>query len=347
MTGTRTKLRPVSEQVVVIAGASSGIGRATAAAFAAEGARVVCAARNTEALDTLVAEIGRSGGSAYAVPADVTDPAAVRALADAAEQRHGRIDTWVNAAAVGIWGRIEDITDEEFDRVLRVNFLGHVHGVHAAVPALRRAGGGSIIGISSVEGVRAVPLQAPYAASKFALCGFYDCLRMELAQEGAPIAVTTILPASIDTPFFEHARSKLGAMPKPPPPVYTPELVADTIVHAATHPRRQIPVGGAATAFILTQRLVPGLADAVLAIRHLGVAGQRADRPDNGTDNLDGPLPGPGRVHGSFPGRVLRHSPVTRLLARRARPGDLLTAAVSGFHRWRGRPAHPVPSTDG
>ncbi|HET6529767.1 MAG TPA: SDR family oxidoreductase, partial [Actinoplanes sp.] len=257
MTGSRTALRPVSEQVVVIAGASSGIGRATAAAFAAEGARVVCAARNSEALDSLVVEIGGAGGSAYAVPTDITDPAAVRALADAAEQRHGRIDTWVNVAAVGIWGRIEDITDAEFDRVMRVNFLGHVHGVHAAVPALRRAGGGSIIGVSSVEGVRAVPLQAPYAASKFALCGFYDCLRMELAQEGAPIAVTTILPASINTPFFEHARSKLGAMPKPPPPVYAPELVADTIVHAATHPRRQLPVGGAATAFILTQRLVP------------------------------------------------------------------------------------------
>lgn len=113
----------------------------------------------------------------------------------------------MNAAAVSVWGRVEDITDAEFDRVMRVNFLGQVHGTHAALPALRRAGGGVIIGISSVEGVRAVPLHGPYTASKFALRGFYDCLRMELAQEGAPIAVTTILPASIDTPFFEHARS--------------------------------------------------------------------------------------------------------------------------------------------
>src|ERR687889_243332 len=230
--------RSVSDQVVVIAGASTGIGRASALAFAARGARVVCAARSAQALDTLVTQIRTDGGTAVAVPTDVAEPAQVRALAELAEAQFGRIDTWVNAAAVSVWGRVEDITDEEFDRVMRVNFLGHVHGTHAALPALRRAGGGVIIGVSSVEGVRAVPLHGPYTASKFALRGFYDCLRMELAQEGAPIAVSTILPASIDTPFFEHARSKVGAMPKPPPPVYAPEVVADAIVYTAQHPRR-------------------------------------------------------------------------------------------------------------
>ena len=198
--------RSVSEQVVVIAGASTGIGRASALAFAARGAKVVCAARSAQALDTLVTQIRTDGGTAVAVPTDVAEPAEVRALAELAEAQFGRIDTWVNAAAVSVWGRVEDITDAEFDRVMRVNFLGQVHGTHAALPALRRAGGGVIIGISSVEGVRAVPLHSPYTASKFALRAFYDCLRMELAQEGAPIAVTTILPASIDTPFFEHRR---------------------------------------------------------------------------------------------------------------------------------------------
>jgi len=340
--------KPVSEQVVVITGASTGIGRATALAFAARGAKVVCAARSKQALDTLVEQIGADGGTAFAAPTDVADPAAVRSLADVAEQRFGRIDTWVNNAAVGVWGRVEDITDEEFDRVMRVNFLGQVHGVHAAMPALRRAGGGVVIGVGSVEGVRAVPLHGPYTASKFAVRAFYDCLRMELAQEGTPVAVTTILPASIDTPFFEHARSKLGAMVKPPPPVYAPEIVADTIVYAAEHPRREIPVGGAAVGFFVGQRLSPALTDALLSIRRLGAGTQVTDRPDNGVDNLDAPGDGPGQVHGSYPGRVLRHSLFTRLIGRRVRPGDLATAALSRLRRRskeaRGRGATSVPA---
>jgi NAD(P)-dependent dehydrogenase (short-subunit alcohol dehydrogenase family) len=335
--------KPVSEQVVVIAGASTGIGRATALAFAAEGAKVVCAARSTQALDTLVGQIRENGGTAIAVPTDVADAAAVRSLAQVTEQQYGRIDTWVNNAAVSVWGRVEDITDEEFDRVMRVNFLGQVHGVHAALPALRRAGGGVIIGVASVEGVRAVPLHGPYTASKFALRAFYDCLRMELAQEGAPVAVTTILPASIDTPFFEHARSKLGAMVKPPPPVYAPELVAASIVYAAARPRREIPVGGAAVGFYLGQRFSPALTDALLSIRRLGVGTQRTGRPDNGVDNVDAPVDGPGQVHGSYPGRVLQHSMFTRLLGRRARPGELATAAVSRLQRVS-KPARRAPS---
>ena len=319
--------RPVAEQVVVIVGASTGIGRATALEFAAKGARVVCAARGTLALETLAQQIHRNGGDALPVPTDVADVAAVRALAHVAEQHYGRIDTWVNTAAVGVWGRVEDITAEEFDRVMRVNFLGHVHGVHAALPALRRSAG-TIIGISSAEGVRAVPLQGPYIASKFALRGFYDCLRMELAQDGSPVTVTTILPASTDTPFFEHARSKLGVMVKPPPPVYAPSVVAANIVYAATNPRREIPVGGSAVVFLLGQRLSPALFDALLSVRRVGVGSQRTDRPDNGLDNLDRPMDGTGRVRGRHPGWVLRHSPFTRLIGRRRRPGELLTAAV-------------------
>jgi NAD(P)-dependent dehydrogenase (short-subunit alcohol dehydrogenase family) len=325
--------KALSEQVVVITGASTGIGRATAFAFAERGAKVACAARSEEALDVLVAQIHVKGGTAIAVPTDVTDPVAVRALADTAEQHFGHLDTWVNNAAVSVWGRVEDITDAEFDRVMRVNFLGQVHGVHAALPALRRAGGGAVIGVASVEGVRAVPLHGPYTASKFALRGFYDCLRMEMAQEGVPIAVTTILPASIDTPFFEHARSKLGAMVKPPPPVYAPELVADTIVYAAAHPRREIPVGGAAVGFLLGQRLSPALTDALLSIRRVGVEIQRTGRPDNGTDNVDSPIDGPGHVHGSYPGRVLRHSPFTKLIRRGIRPGDAVTAVLRSMRR--------------
>jgi NAD(P)-dependent dehydrogenase (short-subunit alcohol dehydrogenase family) len=327
--------KPVAEQVVVIVGASSGIGRASALAFAARGARVVCAARSVQALDTLVQEITSAGGTAVSVPTDVADGAAVQALAAAAEERFGRIDTWVNAAAVSVWGRVEDITSEEFDRVMRVNFLGQVHGIHAALPALRRAGGGGIIGISSVEGVRAVPLHAPYTASKWALRALYDCLRMELAQEGAPISVSTILPAAIDTPFFEHARSKLGAMPKPPPPVYAPEIVADTIVYTAEHPRREVAVGGAAVGFVTGQRLSPALTDALMSIPRIGVGESKADRPDNGRDNVDAPMDGPGQVHGSYSGRVLRRSAVTEALRHVPRPGDVLTGVLATVRRSR------------
>ena len=338
--------RPVSEQVVVIVGASSGIGRASALAFARKGARVACAARSVPDLDTLVQEITTAGGSAIAVPTDVAEPGAVRALAAAAEERFGRIDTWVNAAAVSVWGRVEDITDEEFDRVMRINFLGHVHGVHAALPALRRAGGGVIVGISSVEGVRAVPLHGPYTASKWALRALYDSLRVELAQESEPIAVTTILPGSINTPFFEHARSKLGAMPKPPPPVYAAEIVADSIVYAAERPRREIPVGGAAIGFIAGQRFSPALTDALLSLRRLGVATQKSDRPDDGRDNLYAPMEGTGRVSGAYPGRVLRRSAFTTLLGRLPRPGEAASAALAAARRWRyggsSRPAAPA-----
>jgi len=318
--------RPLAEQSVVVVGASSGIGRATALRFARKGAAVTCAARSEDDLQSLVDEIEGSGGRALAVPTDVADPAAVQRLADAAEARFGRIDTWVQSAAVSVWGRVEDITDEEFDRVLRVNFLGHVHAVHAALPALRRAGGGGLIGISSVEGVRAVPLHGPYVASKMALRGFYDCLRMELAAEGAPIAVTTMLPASIDTPFFEHARSKLdGHMPKPPPPMYAADVVAAAIVRAAKHPTREVPVGGAAIGFYLGQRLNPALTDAVMSLRRFQKAAFEADRPDNGQDNLDAPMAGTGRTGGAFPPRhVLRTSLFTTVLGHAPRPGELL-----------------------
>lgn len=177
-----------------------------------------------------------------------------------------------------------------------------------------------------MEGVRAVPMHAPYTASKWALRGFYDCLRMELMEAGDPIAVTTILPGPIATPFFEHARSKVGAMPKPPPPTYAPEVVARAIVHASVKPTREVPVGGTAIGFYLGQRLSPALSDAVMSLRRVAVNAQRADRPDNGTDNVDSPAPEPGRVRGAFADRVLEHSAFTALVGQRKRPTEVLTA---------------------
>jgi NAD(P)-dependent dehydrogenase (short-subunit alcohol dehydrogenase family) len=316
--------RPVAEQVVVIVGASSGIGRTTALEFARGGARVVCAARTVQALDSLVDQITGEGGQAVAVPTDVADPGAVRALADTAEREYGRIDTWVNNAAVAVYGRVEDITDEEFDRVMRVNFLGHVYGVHACLEPLRRAGGGVVIGVSSVEALRAVPMHAPYTASKWALRGFYDALRMELMESRDPIAVTTILPGPIATPFFEHARSKIGAMPKPPPPTYAPEEVARAIVRASVKPTREVPVGGVAVALSLGQRISPALTDLVMSLPQVAVGAQRTDRPDNGVDNVDQPIAEPGRVRGAYADHVVESSLFTRLLGHRRRPAEIL-----------------------
>ncbi len=307
---------------MVVVGASSGIGRAAAAGFAAAGAGVVCASRSALALEALVAEITAAGGRAVAVPTDITDPAALHRLGEAAVARFGRVDTWVNVAAVSVYGTVEQVTDGEFRRVLEVNFLGHVSATRVALPLLRAAGGGVLIGVASVEGVRAVPLHGPYSASKFALRAFYDALRMEQAADGAPVAVCTILPASVGTPFFEHSRSKLGVMAKPPPPVYAPDLVARTIVRAATHPRREIPVGGAAVGFLLGQRLSPALTDVVLSL--IGSRVQRSDRPDNQTDILDTPTPGPGQVEGDHADRLIRRDLYTTLAGRFLRPGELL-----------------------
>ena len=236
---------------------------------------------------------------------------------------------------MSVFGRVEDITAEEFDRIMRVNFLGHVHGVHAALPALRRAGGGGIIGVSSVEGVRSFPLQAPYAASKWALRAFYDALRIELAWDSAPITVSTILPAAIDTPLFEHARSKLGAMPKPPPPVYAPEIVADAIVYTAERPRREVVVGDAALGFVAAQQLSPAMTDVFMSIPLFGLARPEADRPDNGTDNLDAPMDEPGQVRGSYGGATLRYSPLTELLKHLPSPTTAISGAISALQRAR------------
>ncbi|CAA9392589.1 MAG: 3-oxoacyl-[acyl-carrier protein] reductase [uncultured Nocardioides sp.] len=329
--------KPVAGQVVVITGASSGIGRATALELAGQGARVVCAARTVPALESLVDEIGSNGGEAIAVPTDVADPQAVYGLAETAERRFGRIDTWVNNAAVAVWGRFEDITDEEFERVMRVNFMGQVYGARAALEPLRRAGGGVLVGVASVEGVRAVPMHAPYTASKWALRGFYDCLRMELKEAGDPIEVSVILPGPIATPFFEHARSKVGAMPKPPPPTYAPEVVARAIAHAAVTPTREVPVGGPAAGFFLAQRLSPALTDVVLSRRRIAIPAQRANRPDNGTDNVDAPIDEPGRVRGDYADAVVESSAFTALIGQRRRPTEAIGAVVTRVREGVGR----------
>ena len=326
-------VKPVSEQSVVIVGASSGIGRASALAFADEGAKVVVAARSSDDLDALVAEIHQRGAEGLAVPTDVADPAQLTNVATQAVDRFGGIDTWVNAAAVAVYGRVEETSVEEYERVLQVNVMGQVNGTLAALPHLRARGGGAIIGLGSVESYRAVPLHAAYSMSKFAVRAFYDTLRMELAEEGSSIGVTTILPVGVDTPFFEHARAHQEEMPKPPPPVYAPEVVAAAIVRAAQKPTREVPVGGPALGFLLAQRFSPAMSDAMMAAGGLLSRLQKSDRPDNGQDNLDTPMDGTGRTSGGYRGKVMQHSAFTRLIGQRSRPGDVALRVVSRLQR--------------
>jgi NAD(P)-dependent dehydrogenase (short-subunit alcohol dehydrogenase family) len=286
--------------VVVITGASSGIARATALAFARGGARVVAAARNAGALETLALEGAALDGEIVAAPTDVTDPSAVTALAETAVRRFGRIDAWVNAAAVAMYARVEDTEPHELARLLEVNVVGTANGVRAALPVMEEHGGGVIVNIGSVESERALPYQAAYAASKHAVKGLTDALRAELTESGSPVDVVLVKPSSMNTPFFRHARSKLGLMPRPVPPVYEPETVADAIVQAVRHPVREVIVGGGGRGLVLLERVSPALLDRVLGIRAIGRGTQTADRADDGRDNLDAPLDEPGAVHGKW-----------------------------------------------
>jgi short-subunit dehydrogenase len=291
--------RPLPEQVIVITGASSGIGRETARQLARHGASLVLVARNEAALRETAAEVEALGGRALVAPADVSDREQVQRVADQAARHFGRIDTWVNGAAVSTYGTVEQTTIDEIRRIIDVDLLGTIYGMKAALPYLRRTRG-ALINISSVTGERAVPLLATYSAAKHGIVGFSEALRMELDHDRAGISVTTILPYGINTPFFNHARSKLGVLPRPTPPAYEPAAVAEAIVWAAEHPTREIVVGGAAKGVLLLQRLSPALLDRLMTIGGLAFKMQQSTRPDDGVDNLFAPAPGDYAVRGAF-----------------------------------------------
>ena len=292
--------RPISEQVVVVTGASSGIGRETALRFARQGARVVLVARNQEALREVEREIRDAGGSALVVPADVSDFNQLNQAARQAVDTYGRIDTWVNNAAVVVYGTFEQIPIDQFRRVVDVNLMGQVHGARAALPHLKAAGGGTLIGIGSTFSEVPMPLQSAYVATKHALKGFYDTLRLEQEHERSGVQVSFVMPASVDTPLFDHAISHLGVKPGPVPPVYEPGLVADAVLHAAQHPVRDMVVGGGGAALTTLERVWPRAGDAV--IRQMAFTQQQSDVPEppTGPNNLWQPVPGKGSIHGGY-----------------------------------------------
>ena len=256
----KLRLKPVGDQVIVITGADSGIGLATAREAARRGARVVINSRNAEALSRIADELRELGTEAEWFAADVGDDRAMRELARVAVHAFGRIDTWVNNAGVGIFGALEETPLGDARRLFETNYWGTVHGSLAALPHLKRRGG-VLINVGSVESGVAIPLHGHYAASKHAGKAFSDVLRMELRKEEAPVAVVLIRPASIDTPFPEHAGNRMETAPDLPPPVYEPSVVADAILHCAERPRDELIVGGAGKQMSMMKRWAPRLFD--------------------------------------------------------------------------------------
>jgi NAD(P)-dependent dehydrogenase (short-subunit alcohol dehydrogenase family) len=313
----RTTLKPIGNQVFVITGASSGIGLVTAKLAAARGAQVVLAARNVADLTAIVEEMEGKGMRAICVAADVSDPLAVQRIADMAVEAFGRIDTWVNNAAVSMYGRIMDIPLPDLRRQFDVNYWGTVHGCRAAVPHLRTHGG-ALINVASALADRAIPLQGNYCAAKHAIKAFTDTLRMELEEQGIPISVTLVKPASIDTPFFEKARTLMGVEPQPVPPVYAPEIVAEAIITCAQRPVRDIITGGMGKVISLTQTLSPRLTD--LYMERTTTKAQLTDQavgPDR-KDNLYSPVARDGGERGStYHGKVRSSSLYTTVALHR------------------------------
>jgi short-subunit dehydrogenase len=270
------KLKKLSEQVVVITGASSGIGLVTAREAARRGARLVVAARAEEALRELVEEIRGAGGEAEYVVADVGREEDVWNVAKTAHERFGGFDTWINNAGISIYGRLLDHSTEDMRRLFDTNFWGVVYGSQVAAIHLRRHGG-ALINVGSTVSDRAIPMQGLYSASKHAVKGFTDALRMELEAEGAPVSVTLVKPGSIDTPFPEHAQNLMEKEPTLPPPVYAPEAVAEAILHCAEHPVRDVFVGAGGKALSVMDKYMPRLGDKVMET--FFIEGQKMDAP--------------------------------------------------------------------
>jgi short-subunit dehydrogenase len=302
------KQKQVKDQVIVITGASSGIGLATAREAAARGARVVLNSRDPVDLSKAVHEIREDGGEAAMHVGDVADRAAMEALADTAIGAFRRIDTWINNAGVSIYGEIQEVAIEDARRLFDTNYWGVVNGSLVAIEHLATFGG-TLINVGSVLSETGYPLQGHYTASKHAVKGFTDSLRIELEKKSMPIIVTLIQPAAIDTPYPEHARNYLPADPKHEAPVYKPELVADAILACAEKPHRNLRVGGSAKMLTAMEKIAPRLADRK---KRSAFEAQLSDRPAHVEGALFSPVSGDMAVRGNYPGKVRGSSLYTR-----------------------------------
>jgi short-subunit dehydrogenase len=304
----KLRLKKLSDQVIVITGASSGIGLSTARMAAKKGAKLVLVARSGSDLQQLGDEIRRGGGQALAVEADVADESSVREAAEAAIKRFGGFDTWVNNAGASVYGRSMEVSIEDMKRVIDTNLWGVIYGSRIAVEHLRKRGG-ALINVGSEVSDIAGALQGIYSASKHAVKAWTEVLRIELEDEGAPISITLVKPGAIDTPFPDHAKNYLPDQPKHTPPVYAPEAVAEAILHAATTPVRDLFVGASAKAASSLRKVAPSLSDVL--VRKTLIPGTHSGEPrrnGEGLHHAGGGL----QERGHYPGLVQTKSVYTK-----------------------------------
>ena len=319
-------------QVVVVTGASGGIGRAIAHAFARRGAHLGLVARGHESLHAAAEEVRSLGGQALAVPTDVADADAVEAAAVAVEERFGAIDVWVNDAMATVFAPFIDTDPAEYRRATEVTYLGTVHGTMAALRRMTERNEGVIVQVGSALAYRAIPLQAAYCGAKFAVRGFTDSIRTELLADRSRVRITMVQLPGVNTPQFNWCRSKLPRHPQPVPPIYQPEIPAEAVYWAAQHPRRELWVGYSTVQAILANKLAPWIVDRYLA--RTAIDGQQvddlpvsADRPDN----LYEPLPDEAATHGIFDDRAAGRSPQLWATTHRSVVAAIAAACAAGL----------------
>jgi short-subunit dehydrogenase len=319
-----TQLKKLNEQIMVITGASSGIGLTTTRMAAQHGARLVLAARSENALQQLTNEITREGGQAVYVVADVGKPEDVAKITAKAQEAFGGFDTWVNNAGIGIYGKLEDIAINDMRQLFETNFWGIVYGSLEAVKHLKQTGG-VLINIGSTLSERAIPMQGIYSASKHAIKGFTDALRMELEEEDAPVCVTLIKPGAIDTPFSLNAKNYMEAEPKHFPPVYAPDAVASAILHCAETPVRDVFIGAGGKGNATLGYYAPRLADKYM--ENMVISAMKSDKPPRPLEQnaLDKPS-----EHLAERGNYEGHVAQTSLYTQASLHPVLTVAAVAG-----------------
>jgi len=316
----------MSREVVVVTGASAGVGRATAELFGRHGAKVGLVARGSQGLEAAAKEVESAGGIALAVPTDVAEADQVEAAAQRVEDTFGPIDVWVNDAMVTVFAPFTEMTPEEFLRATSVTYMGAVYGTMAALKRMRPRDRGAIVQVGSALSYRAIPLQAPYCASKFAMRGLTDSVRTELEHDGSNVWITMVQLPAVNTPQFEWCRTRLPKHPMPVPPIYQPEVAADGIYWAAHHRRREVWVGASTVATILGNKLLPGALDRYLA--KTGYTSQQEGEPvqPGRPDNLFEPVDGDFGAHGTFDRKA--HPRSVQLALTKRRPWVMAAAAA-------------------